>query len=116
MMTGVVVRNPIVMIDHMNYLTRERGVKLLKAVILSGQDRMRPILMTTAATVLGFLPLALGLSESADLWSPLAVTVIGGLISSTFLTLFVIPNLYILFNRFSFSAFISRYKPLPKSL
>jgi Cu/Ag efflux pump CusA len=70
----------------------------------------------TRVWTVGFLPLALGLSESADLWSPLAVTVIGGLISSTFLTLFVIPNLYILFNRFSFSAFISRYKPLPKSL
>ena len=96
MLAGIVVNNAIIMIDHTNYLT-SHGLGKVKAVITAASDRLRPILMTTLSTVLGFAPLAFGFSESADLWRPLAVTVIGGLLSSTILTLFIIPNVYIVF-------------------
>jgi HAE1 family hydrophobic/amphiphilic exporter-1 len=94
MLAGIVVNNAIILVDHANML-RERGMRRLRAIITSGEDRLRPILMTTASTVLGFLPLAMGWSESSNLWSPLAVTVVGGLSSSTFFTIFIIPNIYI---------------------
>jgi HAE1 family hydrophobic/amphiphilic exporter-1 len=67
---------------------------LAGAIVAAARQRIRPIFMTTATTVLGLVPMALDRSESAVLWSPLAVTVVGGLISSTVLTLFVVPVLY----------------------
>jgi len=93
MLAGIVVNNAIILIDHTNQLRRE-GFGKLRAVITSGQDRLRPILMTTASTVFGFLPLAIGFSESSALWSPLAIAVVGGLLSSTFFTIFIVPNVY----------------------
>jgi hydrophobic/amphiphilic exporter-1 (mainly G- bacteria), HAE1 family len=99
MLSGIVVNNAIILIDHINWL-RSNGVGKLKAVINASGDRLRPILMTTLSTVLGFAPLAFGWSESSELWRPLAVTVIGGLLSSTILTLFIIPNVYIIFDSF----------------
>jgi len=99
MLSGIVVNNAIILIDHTNWL-RSNGMGRVKAVINAASDRLRPILMTTLSTVLGFAPLAFGWSESSALWRPLAVTVIGGLLSSTILTLFIIPNVYIVFDGF----------------
>ncbi|MBU1863347.1 MAG: efflux RND transporter permease subunit [Candidatus Omnitrophica bacterium] len=97
MLAGIVVNNAIILIDHTNYL-RVHGMGKTKAVISAATSRLRPILMTTLSTVLGFAPLAFGWSESQELWKPLAVTVIGGLSSSTILTLFIVPNIYIIFD------------------
>ncbi|MGI6036655.1 MAG: efflux RND transporter permease subunit, partial [Limnochordia bacterium] len=90
---GIVVNNAIVLITYMQML-RERGMDLEQAVITAAERRLRPILMTTATTVLGLVPLALELGEGTELQAPLARTVIGGLVASTFVTLFLIPTLY----------------------
>ena len=109
---GVVVNNAIILVDRINHLIRkEEGVllgttlngeellrrKSLKAVLKAGEDRLRPILMTTLTTILGLLPMALDRSEGSSLWSPLAITVIGGLTTSTILTLFIVPAFYMIF-------------------
>jgi len=91
LLAGYVVNSAIIMIDHMNELRKE-GMAEREVLVRAGLDRMRPIMMTTCSTGFGFLPMALNLGQSSDLWSPLAVTVIGGLLSSTFLTLFILPN------------------------
>lgn len=91
LLAGYVVNAAIILVDHYNHLKIHRGLSFREGLIQAGQDRLRPILMTTLSTVLGFLPLAMGLGQSSDLWSPLAVTVIGGLTSSTILTLFILP-------------------------
>lgn len=93
---GIVVNNGIVLIDYINQ-QRASGVPLKDAVITSCETRFRPIIMTMSTTVLGLLPLALGIGEGAELRSPMAITVIGGLIFSTVFTLGVIPVVYILF-------------------
>jgi HAE1 family hydrophobic/amphiphilic exporter-1 len=93
MLAGIVVNNAIVLVDYTNTL-RSRGMDLREAVIEACRVRLRPILMTTATTVLGLFPLALGLGEGAEIRAPMAVTVIGGLLSSTLLTLVTIPTLY----------------------
>ena len=98
MLTGIVVNNAIVLVDYINRL-RRRGHKLHEAIIMGGQVRMRPILMTTATTVLGLIPMSLGLGEGAEIRTPMALTVIAGLISATLLTLIVIPTVYSLVNR-----------------
>lgn len=113
MLSGIVVNNAIILIDHTNWL-RSNGVSKIKAVINAASDRLRPILMTTLSTVLGFAPLAFGWSESSELWRPLAVTVIGGLLSSTILTLFIIPNVYIVFDGF-ISTLRARFNIQPAS-
>ncbi|MFH1378850.1 MAG: efflux RND transporter permease subunit [bacterium] len=91
---GIVVNNGIVLIDYTNEL-RAQLIPLREAVIRAGETRLRPILMTMSTTVLGLLPLALGIGEGAELRSPMAITVIGGLLISTLLTLCVIPVIYI---------------------
>jgi HAE1 family hydrophobic/amphiphilic exporter-1 len=93
MLAGIVVNNAIVLVDYINRL-RARGMERTEAIVTAGTVRLRPILMTTATTVLGLLPMALGLGEGAELRTPMAVTVITGLISSTVLTLILIPTLY----------------------
>jgi HAE1 family hydrophobic/amphiphilic exporter-1 len=93
---GIVVNNAIILIDRVNQLTAQ-GMRPTRAIVTSGINRLRPILMTTSTTVLGLLPMALDKSESANLWSPLAITVISGLTSSTILTLFVVPAIYMIF-------------------
>lgn len=98
MLTGIVVNNAIVLVDYINRL-RQRGLKVTEAIIQAGQVRMRPILMTTATTVLGLIPMSLGLGEGAEIRTPMALTVIAGLISSTLLTLIVVPTVYSLVNR-----------------
>ncbi len=95
MLGGVVVNNGIVLLDFMNAARRE-GRDVLHAAVQGIHQRMRPILMTAATTVIGLLPLAIGVGEGSELRAPLAVTVIGGLISSTFLSLFVVPAIYVL--------------------
>jgi len=93
---GIVVNNAIILIDRTNQL-RGRGFGAIRALIMSAKSRLRPILMTTSTTILGLLPMAMDKSESANLWSPLAITVISGLLSSTLLTLFVVPAIYMIF-------------------
>ncbi len=94
MLAGIVVNNGIVLVDRINKLRRRLG--LYESVLQAGQERFRPIVMTTATTVLGLLPMALGLGEGAELRAPLAVTVISGLLLATLLTLVVVPVVYTL--------------------
>lgn len=98
MLAGIVVNNAIVLVDYVNQL-RRRGMPKREAVVTAGRVRLRPIFMTTATTVLGLLPMAVGLGDGAELRTPMAITVIAGLISSTVLTLIVVPVLYSLFDR-----------------
>ncbi len=93
MLAGIVVNNAIVLIDYINQL-RKRGLTKREAIKNGGQVRLRPILMTTITTVLGLFPMALGFGEGAELRTPMAVTVIGGLLVGTLLTLVVIPTVY----------------------
>jgi len=117
MLGGIVVNNAIILIDYANGLRKKSG-KALEAITEAAKGRLRPIAMTTSTTVLGLLPMAMDKSESSNLWSPLALTVIGGLLSSTILTLFVIPCTYMIFedlrNRIiTVSNFFQRNKPKP---
>ena len=98
MLSGIVVNNAIVLISHINLL-RSEGMQKQEAIIEGGRVRLRPILMTTATTVLGLLPMALGLGDGAELRQPMALTVIAGLLSSTVLTLVIIPMLYSILDR-----------------
>ncbi|PYT11045.1 MAG: acriflavin resistance protein, partial [Acidobacteria bacterium] len=102
MLAGIVVKNAIVLIDAVNML-RSEGMSREDALVEAGLRRMRPILMTTATTILGLLPMAVGLGEGAELRAPLAVTVIGGLSVATLLTLVVIPVVYTLLDRMAFA-------------
>ena len=98
MLIGIVVKNAIVLVDFIN-LTRERGVELYQAVIVSGRSRLRPVLMTSATTILGMLPLAINPGEGSELWSPMGIAVIGGLVFSTMVTLVLVPVGYVLMAR-----------------
>jgi len=98
MLAGIVVNNAIVLVDYINQM-RRKGLEKHDAIKAAGMARLRPILMTTATTVLGLLPMALGLGEGAEIRTPMAVTVIAGLISATFLTLIVTPTVYAIFDR-----------------
>jgi len=93
LLAGIVVNNAIVLVDYVNVL-RARGLSRREALLSAGQVRLRPILMTTATTVLGLLPMALGFGDGAELRTPMAVTVIAGLSVSTLLTLLVVPVVY----------------------
>ncbi len=100
MMVGIVVSNGVLLVDFANVL-RRRGKSLFDAMVLAGRTRLRPILMTTIATVLGLVPMALGIGEGSETNVPLARAVIGGLTISTFFTLFLVPALYTLLDRFA---------------
>jgi HAE1 family hydrophobic/amphiphilic exporter-1 len=93
MLAGIVVNNAIVLVDYINRL-RRRGLPVRDALVEAGSARLRPIVMTTATTILGLLPMSLGLGDGAEIRTPMALTVIAGLISSTVLTLVVLPTLY----------------------
>ncbi len=95
LLAGIVVNNAIVLIDYANTL-KQRGLTTREAIIQAGTVRLRPILLTTATTILGLLPMALGLGDGAEIRTPMALTVIFGLTSSTLLTLVVIPLVYTL--------------------
>jgi multidrug efflux pump subunit AcrB len=96
MMAGIVVSNGILLVDYTNRL-RGRGMSLEEAVTLGGRTRLRPILMTTLCTILGLIPMAVGLGEGSESNAPMAIAVIGGLSVSTLLTLVFIPTLYTIF-------------------
>jgi HAE1 family hydrophobic/amphiphilic exporter-1 len=97
MLGGIAVNNAIILIDRINQL-RESGVGKKEAIVMAGSQRIRPILMTSLTTILGLLPLTIGIGDSASLRSPMALAVIGGLVSSTLLTLVVIPCVYWVFD------------------
>jgi HAE1 family hydrophobic/amphiphilic exporter-1 len=96
MLAGIAVNDSIILVDAINKL-REKGLSLRDAIIRAGENRIRPIVMTSLTTILALLPLTLGIGESASLRSPMAIAVISGLITSTLLTLAVIPCLYYVF-------------------
>ncbi len=98
MLAGIVVNNAIVLVDAVNQ-RRAAGLSRTAALVAAGSDRLRPIFMTSATTILGLAPMALGLGEGAELRAPLAITVIGGLSVATLLTLVVIPVVYSLLDR-----------------
>ncbi len=98
LLAGIVVNDAIVLVDYANQLRRQ-GMAKLDALKRAGRVRLRPILMTSATTVFGLLPMAIGLGEGAELRTPMALTVIGGMVTSTLLTLLVVPAVYSLLDR-----------------
>ena len=93
MLVGIVVKNGIVLIDYID-LMRERGTELNLAIQMAGRSRIRPVLMTAFTTILGMVPMALSTGEGAEMWQPMGIVVIGGLLVSTLLTFFIVPTLY----------------------
>jgi multidrug efflux pump subunit AcrB len=106
MMVGIVVSNGVLLVDFANVLRERDGLELFQAVVRAGRTRLRPILMTTIATIVGLVPMAIGIGEGSETNLPLARAVIGGLTVSTFFTLFLVPVLYTFADRFR--------KPQPK--
>src|SRR5690348_15606224 len=107
MLVGIVVKNAIILIDRVNQL-REEGLPKREAICQAAESRLRPISMTTLATLLGFLPLAIGLGAGAEVRAPMAITVMGGLAVSTLLTLVVIPVVYDLLDRRTDAWYVER--------
>ncbi len=101
MLGGIAVNNGIVMVDYINQLKR-RGTEKKEAILQACAVRLRPVLITAFTTILGMMPMALSVSEGAEMRAPMAVTVVGGLVATTLLTLFVIPIIYSLFDRVKF--------------
>jgi HAE1 family hydrophobic/amphiphilic exporter-1 len=99
MLGGIVVNNAILLVDHTNLLRRRDGMPLREAIEEAGRRRLRPILMTALTTMIGLVPLALGLGEGGEAQAPMARAVIGGLLSSTLITLVFVPVVYSLFER-----------------
>jgi HAE1 family hydrophobic/amphiphilic exporter-1 len=97
MLAGIVVSNAILLVDYTNILRRRDQMPLRDAVETAGRTRLRPILMTTLATILGLVPMSLGIGEGAELQAPLARVVIGGLTASTLITLVFVPTVYTIF-------------------
>jgi len=102
MLAGIVVNQSIVLIDAVNQ-ARQRGMEKHEAILHAGQARLRPILITKLTTVLGLLPMALGLGEGAEIRQPMAITVIGGVLVASLFTLLVIPVVYSLLDRKRFA-------------
>jgi HAE1 family hydrophobic/amphiphilic exporter-1 len=107
MLVGIAVNDSIILVDAINQF-RKSGMKLKESIVAAGQRRIRPIIMTTLTTILALLPLTFGFGESASLRSPMAWAVIGGLVTSTLLTLVVIPSVYMLFGQWELRWFKSR--------
>jgi HAE1 family hydrophobic/amphiphilic exporter-1 len=101
MLAGIVVNNAIVLIDAINQ-ARERGLEKIEAIKVAGRTRLRPILITSVSTVIGLIPMAIGIGEGAEIRRPMAITVIAGTLVATFLTLIVIPVLYAVLDRKEF--------------
>jgi HAE1 family hydrophobic/amphiphilic exporter-1 len=107
MLVGIAVKNSILVVEFTKQL-REEGVEVREALLRAGPTRLRPILMTTFATIGGMLPLAIGIEAGSSTQAPLATVVIGGLITSTFLSLLVVPTLYLWVARRFGGRFVSR--------
>jgi HAE1 family hydrophobic/amphiphilic exporter-1 len=99
MLGGIVVNNAILLVDHINLLRRRDNLPLREAIEEAGRRRLRPILMTAMTTILAMVPLAIGLGEGGEVQAPLARAVIGGLISSTLITLLMVPSVYLIFEK-----------------
>jgi len=93
MLIGIVVKNGIVLIDYI-HLLRERGESVIQAVVHAGRSRLRPVLMTTLTTILGMVPMAIGTGQGSEMWQPMGIAIIGGLLVSTVMTLVVVPSVY----------------------
>jgi HAE1 family hydrophobic/amphiphilic exporter-1 len=98
LLMGIVAKNAILLIDFAKWAREKDGLPLREALIEAGRIRLRPIIMTTVALIAGMIPVALGTGEGADFRAPLGRAVIGGVITSTFLTLLVIPTVYEIFD------------------
>lgn len=98
LLVGIVVKNGIVLVDYIN-LMRDRGYELHDAIARSGESRLRPVLMTALTAILGMLPMALSTAEGSEMWVPLGIVVIGGLLFATVVTLIIVPVLYSLMSR-----------------
>ena len=98
LLIGIVVKNAIVLVDFIN-LMRERGNELYKAILISGRSRLRPVLMTSATTILAMVPLSISTGSGSELWRPMGIAVIGGLVFSTFVTLVIVPVVYAIFSK-----------------
>jgi HAE1 family hydrophobic/amphiphilic exporter-1 len=98
MLGGIVVNNGIVMVDYINQLIA-KGIDRYEAVVRGAVTRLRPILITALSTIFGMLPMAISSSEGSEMRSPMAIALIGGLLASTFLTLFIVPILYTYFSK-----------------
>lgn len=98
MLVGIVVKNGIVLVDYTN-LMRDRGYEVKEAIALSGQSRLRPVLMTALTAILGMVPMAISTGAGSEMWKPMGIVIIGGLTVSTFLTLIVVPVLYGIMSR-----------------
>ncbi|MDY6934216.1 MAG: efflux RND transporter permease subunit [Spirochaetota bacterium] len=96
MLMGIVVNNAIVLVDYMHLLLK-RGVPLYEAIVQTGKNRLRPVLMTTLTTLFGMLPMVLSRAESSEVWNAMGVTLIGGLTLSSLVTLILIPTIFYLF-------------------
>jgi HAE1 family hydrophobic/amphiphilic exporter-1 len=110
-LVGIVVNNAIVLVDYANQLRRDHGYNVRDAVVTAGSRRLRPILMTTATTVLGLVPMALGIGEGSELQVPMARVVIGGLVTSTLITLVFIPVIYSVFEEMDERSTARRTQP-----
>ncbi len=110
-LVGIVVNNAIVLVDYVNQLRRNSGYSVRDALITGGVRRLRPILMTTTTTVLGLMPMALGVGEGSELQAPLARVVIGGLTASTLITLVLVPVIYSLMEEFAGRARVRQPAP-----
>jgi len=93
LLIGIVVKNGIVLVDFTN-LMRDRDMRLYDAIVVSGKSRLRPVLMTALTTILGMMPLALSTGEGSEIWRPMGITVIGGLVFSTIVTMVIVPVMY----------------------
>ncbi|MCK5723367.1 MAG: efflux RND transporter permease subunit, partial [Gammaproteobacteria bacterium] len=99
MLGGIVVNNAILLVDHINLLRRRDGLPVQEAIIEAGRRRLRPIMMTATTTILAMTPLAIGIGEGGEAQAPMARAIIGGLLSSSLITLVVVPSVYALFER-----------------
>jgi HAE1 family hydrophobic/amphiphilic exporter-1 len=109
MLGGIVVNNAILLVDHTSLLRQRDGMPMREAIAEAGRRRLRPILMTALTTILGLVPLALGLGEGGESQAPLARAVLGGLLSSTLITLVFVPVMY------SLLEWARRHRPPPSA-
>lgn len=100
MLLGVATKNSIILVDYTSQQMDQHGMNLRDAILLAGKNRLRPILMTSFALIAGFIPIAIGLNEASAQRKSMGIALIGGLISSTLLTLIIVPAAYTYIERF----------------